>query len=254
MYGGKPEGEAPIQTGKGDEIMSRKFAGRIALVLLAVMLMIGVSPAALAASSASKNGVVKTPTVDGTVYLRRGPGMNYSTVAVAVNGDPLTILGTKGNWSQVKLDRRGKVGYMYSQYVCKTLALKGVSGDVGRVDTRFQGSRVNLRKGAGSSCRVMTSIPKGEKLQILGRKGDWYKVRVIKGGLVGYMSRSYVEKGIPGLTTGNVHMRAGAGTQYKSQRVLPIGTPIQVLRVSKYWSKVQVDGKIGYVSNAYYRV
>lgn len=46
----------------------------------------------------------------------------------------------------------------------------------------------------------------------------------------------------------------GAGTQYKSQRVLPIGTPIQVLRVSKYWSKVQVDGKIGYVSNAYYRV
>ena len=182
------------------------------MVLLAVMLMIGVSPAALAASSASKNGVVKTPTVDGTVYLRRGPGMNYSTVAVAVNGDPLTILGTKGNWSQVKLDRRGKVGYMYSQYVCKTLALKGVSGDVGRVDTRFQGSRV------------------------------------------GYMSRSYVEKGIPGLTTGNVHMRAGAGTQYKSQRVLPIGTPIQVLRVSKYWSKVQVDGKIGYVSNAYYRV
>ena len=150
------------------------------MVLLAVMLMIGVSPAALAASSASKNGVVKTPTVDGTVYLRRGPGMNYSTVAVAVNGDPLTILGTKGNWSQVKLDRRGKVGYMYSQYVCKTLALKGVSGDVGRVDTRFQGSRVNLRKGAGSSCRVMTSIPKGEKLQILGRKGDWYKVRVIK--------------------------------------------------------------------------
>ena len=76
MYGGKPEGEAPIQTGKGDEIMSRKFAGRIAMVLLAVMLMIGVSPAALAASSASKNGVVKTPTGDGTVYLRRGPGMN----------------------------------------------------------------------------------------------------------------------------------------------------------------------------------
>lgn len=234
--------------------MSKKIVRHIAMVLLAVMMVVGLSPAALAAPRASRNGVVKTPAVDGTVYLRKGPGMGYSTVAVAVNGDPLTILGVKGNWSKVKLDRRGKVGYMYSQYVCQTLALKGVSGDVGRVDTRFAASRVNLRKGAGSSYRVISSLPRGEKLQILGRKGDWYKVRSIGRRLVGYISRSYVEKGIPGLTTGNVHLRAGAGTQYKSLRVLPIGTPIQVLRVSKYWSKVRVDGRIGYVSNAYFRV
>ena len=230
---------------------SKSVKTLLSMLMITLILSACLPNQALAATLQKASGTVTTTKA---VVLRKTSSSKGKMVTKLKKSTKLTLLGTKGNWSQVKLDRRGKVGYMYSQYVCKTLALKGVSGDVGRVDTRFQGSRVNLRKGAGSSCRVMTSIPKGEKLQILGRKGDWYKVRVIKGGLVGYMSRSYVEKGIPGLTTGNVHMRAGAGTQYKSQRVLPIGTPIQVLRVSKYWSKVQVDGKIGYVSNAYYRV
>ncbi len=58
-------------------------------------------------------------------------------------------------------------------------------------------------------------------------------------------------------TTGNVHVRKGAGTNTKIMGVLPSGTIVSYLRVTKKdkrgvaWYKINYNGSEGWVSSQY---
>ena len=61
-------------------------------------------------------------------------------------------------------------------------------------DTLFvTGSRVNVRSGPSTEFGVLTSLPYGEAVELLGYEGpSWARIR-IEGGGEGYMSRSFLE-------------------------------------------------------------
>jgi len=57
------------------------------------------------------------------------------------------------------------------------------------------GGALNLRKGAGVSYPVITTLHDGQMLVMDGKEGEWFSVRVVMDGVVksGYVHSSYVE-------------------------------------------------------------
>lgn len=227
--------------------MFRKLSRMLCLVLAFTMVFASGS----VALAATVNGYVKTPTPDGAANLRRGPGMSYSVIGWGRCGDPLVILSKGSSWHRVRLVESGKVGYMRSIYVAASSNLNKIRGNLGQVNTRYQGSYVNIRKGPGMNYGVKTSLVNGTSLRVLSRKGNWYRVQTLDGKLTGYISKTYLEMGATAMTTGDVYLRKGAGTRYSALRVVRGGSRITVLNVGKGWSKVRAGGRTGYMSNLY---
>lgn len=54
-----------------------------------------------------------------------------------------------------------------------------------------------------------------------------------------------------GKTTTAVNLRAGAGTQFPSLAILPAGTPVEVIRDTGAWLRVEVAGRKGFIHESY---
>ena len=63
------------------------------------------------------------------------------------------------------------------------------------------GSGVNLRSSATSSCKSLDKLAKGEEVNILGKSGNWYKVKFE--GTSGYVFKSYVSVAAPAAPSGS---------------------------------------------------
>ena len=93
-------------------------------------------------------------------------------------------------------------------------------------------------------------------MTLLARQGDWYKVSV--DGKTGYMMAKYLK--VTGeLTSGSARVFNVNGGRYVNFRsraslsasvigTVPVGTTVKVLEKTTDWTKVEVDGKVGYIS------
>ena len=55
------------------------------------------------------------------ITLRTGPGNENKIIAMLFSGRPLEVLGTRGEWSQVKVLDGGKEGWVLSRYLVTRL-------------------------------------------------------------------------------------------------------------------------------------
>lgn len=56
-----------------------------------------------------------TLNIDAKVYVRKGPGKDYSRVGKLSPGDVFTVIGTEGDWYQIEFD--GGSGYVLAELV-----------------------------------------------------------------------------------------------------------------------------------------
>ena len=70
-------------------------------------------------------------------------------------------------------------------------------------------------------------------------------------GKTGYISKNYVSGGIRKSTTANVHLRADASSKSASLTVLSRGTKVTATSVTGNWTKILLNGQIGYVYSKY---
>lgn len=106
-----------------------------------------IEPQKPATTAPSKDVVTIT---GGSVYVRTGPGTNYSMFKVAHMGDKYAKLDSDG-WTPILFD--GKVRWMSEKYIDK--------------DDRCTGSTVNVRMGAGTSFPSVGVVRKGDKLSVV---------------------------------------------------------------------------------------
>ena len=203
-------------------------------------------------------GVIKTPASDGSVNLRSQGSAKYPVIGWAKNGSQVEILYQGNYWHKVKIISTGKVGWASARYVkiggsssSSGSDKSAVSGTVARVSTKYAGSIVNLRAGAGTNYAVVGGVGRGTRLSVLATAGDWYQVYVPSKGVTAYINKAYVALGLAARTTGNVNLRSGAGTDYSRITVIGKGTNITVLSVGGSWSQVSCNGQTGYISNKY---
>ena len=87
-----------------------------------------------------------------------------------------------------------------------------------------------------------------------GQDGNWYKVQLSDAGQTGYVYAKLVEtvkhEGTM-VTTGNVNMRSGPGTDYAKRTVIAKNTLVTVLSTHGDFARVNANGWIGYISLSY---
>jgi len=132
-----------------------------------------------------------------------------------------------------------------------SLAATSYVGEAARVSTPIAAGQVNLRKSASMSGSVVATLPNTNPLVIQGKSGNWYKVRDLYTGTLGYMHKNYVAKTFIGTASGNVNLRKGAGTNYGVIKVIAKGSEVTVLQLGKSFSKVKRGSSTGWISNKY---
>ncbi|MFD4706919.1 SH3 domain-containing protein [Gottfriedia sp. NPDC058432] len=126
------------------------------------------------------------------------------------------------------------------------------------------GNGVHVRSGAGTSYKILGSVNKNQKLDVISLSNGWYKIKF--NGATGYISASYVGKVTESnisnnnqvvtsgnyISTGNgVRIRSGAGTSYQILGSVNKNQRLDVISVSNGWYKVKFNGVIGYISASY---
>jgi uncharacterized protein (TIGR02594 family) len=125
---------------------------------------------------------------------------------------------------------------------------------------------LNVRQGAGAEHPVITSLPKGTKVQRLEESGGWFRIQLANG-TTGWISAKYAapDAAAPAqpaaaaatplrVTATTLNVRSGPGTDNALVTQLPHGMVVQQLEVSAdgQWTKVKSPGGYeGWVSSQY---
>ncbi|MCM8811854.1 MAG: SH3 domain-containing protein [Candidatus Omnitrophica bacterium] len=116
------------------------------------------------------------------------------------------------------------------------------------------GDRVNIRSAPSLSAEVISQLSKGNRVQVLQKRGDWYGVRlppaisvyVLKGNL------QMEGDGSSALARSRVRIRTGPGMAYAGVGSLSEGQRVRVKRFVRDWAEIEAAGKgIGWVNRLY---
>ena len=120
-------------------------------------------------------------------------------------------------------------------------------------------SSLNFRTGPSTSYSIINVLMNGQKVEYISTSGSWLKVKY--NGVTGYVHGDYVTKGTTdNSTTGTtkyvsasvgLNVRSGAGTSYSKLGKLEYKEKVTVLSTSNGWSKINNNGKTGYVDSSY---
>jgi N-acetylmuramoyl-L-alanine amidase len=126
---------------------------------------------------------------------------------------------------------------------------------------------VSLRSGPGVSYPVLTTLPRGIKIKVVGREDYWLKVESKHGDAPGYIDEQFAapegsteaSTTTPPPPTGayrtlvDVDLRQGPGASYPVVARLPSGIKVNVVRAQGDWLRVESKhgGKPGYLEGRF---
>ncbi|HYA30348.1 MAG TPA: SH3 domain-containing protein [Acidobacteriota bacterium] len=124
---------------------------------------------------------------------------------------------------------------------------------------------VPLRSGPGSNYEALTTLPKGIKINVVGKEGYCLKVESKHGGKAGYIDEQFASRDSatksaqnkatttsvagPYRTLREVELRQGPGTKYPTVARIPADIKVNVVRAEGDWLRIESKkgGKPGYV-------
>jgi len=225
-------------------------------------------------TASGKKGWIKTKYIDGTtkalgtgkktvkvssgasLNLRSGPGTGYSIKGEVKNGATVKVLNTEDEWVKVTVSSSGKTGWIMAKYIGGSSSSsssgsgKSSSGksSSGTSVYRVKGASLNMRKGAGTSYGLVTTLHAGTPLKLISTSGNWAKVKTFSG-KTGWVSRTYITSGATAtVTASSLNVRASASASAKLVTSLGYGKKVTVTSITGNWAKVTVGKKKGYVS------
>jgi uncharacterized protein YgiM (DUF1202 family) len=217
----------------------KKSAGkiRLAVFLLAVMAMVLGASLTVSAST--------TVRVKKTAYLRESPSSSGDPVIKIRKNTYVTAGISQGKYTRVIYKKNGHTyaGWFYSAYL---------SGELSPYYKTVI-TAIYLRTGPGMSYRVIMTIPEGARVEVLGTKEGWYKVRY--SGRTGYIARGYFkEDSFIRYTKTASYFRS---TPYKDSQnrnvicAIPANRAVTVLSYTDNgWAYCRYNGRLGYISKS----
>ncbi len=115
---------------------------------------------------------------------------------------------------------------------------------------------LNVRAGASTGNRVLTTLPNGSYVTLISKSGAWWRVEYA-GGQYGYCHADYIKEVSAVTATVNtdptgLNVRSGPGTSYSRIGGLSRGTTVIELSRSGQWARILFQGtRTGYVSAQY---
>ena len=205
--------------------------------------------------STSYNAYVKTNTRG--LNLRATP--NGDILGSYPRGTKVTVLSTEGGWSKVQAG--SQTGYMASQWL-STSKPSSPGGSVSVTGTAVVNNPRDtqvlfLRKEPSTASEALGYYRNGKTVTLLAKLDGWYKVKV--DGQTGYMMAKFlkvtdeVSSGTARVFNPNgnsfVNFRSGASLNAGVMGTVPVGTTVTVLEKGTDWTKVEHNGRIGYISS-----
>ena len=129
-------------------------------------------------------------------------------------------------------------------------------------------AETQLREGPGTNYKAVATLPKGIKINVVGREGYWLKVESKTGNKPGYIDEQYARplqaqqtaptKTVvppvagPYRTLRDIDLREGPGTTFKVVTKIPAGIKVNVVRAEGDWLRVESKrgAKPGYVEKS----
>ncbi len=207
------------------------------------------------------SATVRTNTGIG-LNLREEPGMDGAIITSYKPGTKVTVLQKGAAWSRVSVgDQEGFMATQYLSFASGGSASHGSSpGKIALVNAHRDTQVLNLRESASLDAKGLDYYRNGVKVTILKPGSTWHKVQV-EDGKIGYMMAKFLkvtdETGETQPYTATlinvnggkiVNFRSGPSLNASILRTVPVGTQITVLEHGTDWCKVDVEGKIGYIS------
>ena len=117
--------------------------------------------------------------------------------------------------------------------------------------------KVHLRKSASLGSKILGSYSPGTEVTVLDEGSTWTKISV--NGKTGYMMTRYLSSG---KTSGKImYVRTYTGVKLRLRARPTVlsailgaytpGTAVQVIDRGRSWTKVRVDGMVGYMGSQY---
>ena len=106
-----------------------------------------------------------------SLNFRKGPDIKYSVVTQLDKGEKVEILERKNNWVRVKREDNN-VGWV----IANAIVSKGMDGEA--VESKIYKDDVIIREGNSSNSKGIGMLVKDEKVTIIDKKDNWYKIKV----------------------------------------------------------------------------
>ncbi len=203
------------------------------------------------------------------VNIRSGPGTGYALITQVGLDQRLPILSQSGDWYQISLPS-GEKGWLAGWLVNFKEDTAPVAQD-GNLAVVVNVECANIRDGAGASYNLISQVVSGDRLPVLEKSGDWYKVR-LNSGAAGWVAGWLVKEAtvtvtttpqaipapaspstqgekIAAVTGSVVNVRSGPGTSNGTTGQVYQGNSLPVLEQSGDWYRVKLpNGATGWVA------
>ncbi|MFC6387106.1 SH3 domain-containing protein [Sporolactobacillus kofuensis] len=221
-----------------------------------------------AGTSSVNNSTVRATVYTGTttdnLNVRQGSSTSTKVLTTLKKGSSVEVVGTSGSWLKIKYN--GGTAYVSGSYVKKAGSSSTGMGS-SNAPVLYTGTttdNLNVRQGASTSTKVLTTLKKGSSVEVVGTSGSWLKIKYNGG--TAYVSGSYVKKAgssstgtgssnapvlYTGTTTDNLNVRQGSSTSTKVLTTLKKGSSVEVVGTSGNWLKIKYNGGTAYVSESY---
>jgi uncharacterized protein YgiM (DUF1202 family) len=112
------------------------------------------------------------------VNLRKGPGLNYEVIEPLKAGESVRVAGKAGAWYRIT-ESDGGEGWVWSGAFSESerKAVESKSPPSGRASVQAP----SLREEASLDSREVAKLRPGDKLEVLDRAGNWYKLKTPSG-------------------------------------------------------------------------
>ena len=231
-------------------------------------------------SGSASSGKGKVINVTSSLRIRSGASTSHSVIGYLYEGNTFDIIGKSGGW--YKINSNGRIGYISGEYVQVIGESNNNNSNGGNTDNSLGGkvgqvtnvtSSLRIRSGASTSHSVVGYLSNGDKFDILGRTGDWFKIKAK--GNTGYVHKDYVKivgqgddnnnnsssnsesasgKGKVINVTSNLRIRNAPNTSSSVVGYLLEGDTFDILGKSGSFYKIRHEGTTGYVHQDYVQV
>ena len=127
--------------------------------------------------------------VDGNLNVRKEPGTEAEVVGKMPNNAGCEIIEEDGEWTKIK---SGKVeGYVKSEYLLSGDEALTKAAEVKQTIATVNTTTLYVREEPNTNCKIITSMPIGEELEVVETLEGWVKINVDSD--EGYVSSDYVD-------------------------------------------------------------
>ncbi|WP_346885033.1 SH3 domain-containing protein [Clostridium sp. UBA4395] len=232
------------------------------------MQVIAIADPAQTSNSSYNSTVTGTITAD-VLNIRSNHNTSSNIIGKINYNTKVSILEIANGWYKIKYNNT--TGWISGEYV----KLDSNSNTVQASKTGIvTATALNVRSAGNTSSRIIGSLSKNAKVQIISTSNSWHKIKY--NNTTGFVSAEYINTSSSNSTSGNsntnnnnsnssdstvksngivnadaLNVRSGASTSNKIIGSLRKNATVQIISTSNGWHKIKYNNAIGFVSAEY---